>query len=80
VDGPFVEEKDHPNDIDGYVECDVRYFASGQLQRDLNALEGADVWTWDPARRIPDPSSGKRQLPISGTATASSSTRISQGC
>ena len=79
VDGSFVEEKDHPNDIDGYFECDVRYFASGQLQRDLNALEGADVWTWDPARRIPDPSSGSGSC-RSGTATASSSTRISQGC
>src|ERR1700730_9812930 len=37
VDGSFVEEKDHPNDIDGYFECDLRYLASGQLQRDLNA-------------------------------------------
>jgi Family of unknown function (DUF6932) len=64
VNGSFVEEKDHPNDIDGYFECDVRYFASGQLQRDLNASEGADVWTWHPVRRIPDPNSGKRQLPI----------------
>jgi hypothetical protein len=64
VDGSFVEDKDHPNDVDGYFECDVRYFASGRLERDLNALEGADVWTWDPARRIFDPNSVKRQLPI----------------
>ncbi len=64
VDGSFVEEKDHPNDIDGYFECDVRTFASGRIQRDLNALEGADVWTWDPARRIPDSNSAKRQLPM----------------
>src|ERR1700732_4902670 len=28
VDGSFVEDKDHPNDIDGYFECDVRYLAS----------------------------------------------------
>jgi len=59
-----VEDKDHPNDIDGYFECGLRYFASGQLQRDLNTLEGADIWTWDPARRIPDLNSAKRQLPM----------------
>jgi hypothetical protein len=64
VDGSFVEDKDHPNDVDGYFECDLRYLASGALERDLNALEGADVWTWDPARRIFDPNSAKRQLPI----------------
>jgi len=64
VDGSFVEDKDHPNDIDGYFECDLRYFASGQLERDLNALEGADIWTWDPARRRPGPNSAKRQLPM----------------
>lgn len=28
VDGSFVENKDHPNDIDGYFECGLRYFAS----------------------------------------------------
>jgi hypothetical protein len=31
VDGSFVEDKDHPNDIDGYFECDKRYAASRQL-------------------------------------------------
>lgn len=64
VDGSFVEEKDHPNDIDGYFECNIYYYASGHLARDLNTLEGADVWTWDQARRIPDPNSAKRQLPM----------------
>src|SRR5207302_7131057 len=28
VDGSFVENKDHPNDIDGYFPCDVRLYAS----------------------------------------------------
>jgi hypothetical protein len=64
VDGSFVEEKDHPNDIDGYFECDFRYLASGQLQRDLNALDPYKVWTWHPASRRPDPNSAKLQLPM----------------
>jgi hypothetical protein len=29
LDGSFVEAKAHPNDIDGYFECDLHYFASG---------------------------------------------------
>ena len=64
VDGSFVEEKDHPNDIDGYFECDVRYLASGQLQRDLNAIDAYHIWTWDPRSRRPDPDSFKAQLPM----------------
>jgi hypothetical protein len=64
VDGSFVEDKDHPNDIDGYFECPVRYLASGQLQRDLNALDPYKIWTWDPMSRRPDPNSAKRQLPM----------------
>lgn len=31
IDGSFVEEKDHPNDIDGYFECDRRELMSGRL-------------------------------------------------
>ncbi|HEX5415499.1 MAG TPA: hypothetical protein VFZ25_07525 [Chloroflexota bacterium] len=64
VDGSFVEDKDHPHDIDGYFECDVRYFATGQLERDLNALDAYHVWTWNPASRLPDPNFAKRQLPM----------------
>lgn len=64
VDGSFVEDKDYPNDIDGYFECDARYLLSGQLQHDLNALDPYKVWTWSPATRRPDPNSTKRQLPM----------------
>src|SRR5262249_55155983 len=32
IDGSFVEDKDHPNDIDGYFVCDLRHFASGRLE------------------------------------------------
>jgi hypothetical protein len=39
VDGSFVEDKDHPNDIDGYFECDVVELAPGNLQRELNGLD-----------------------------------------
>ena len=64
VNGSFVEDKDHPNDIDGYFECEARYLLSGQLQSDLNALDPYKVWTWGPASRRPDPNSTKRQLPM----------------
>src|SRR5271168_2452909 len=33
ADGSFVEEKDHPNDIDGYFVCDLRMLATGELTR-----------------------------------------------
>ena len=39
LDGSFAEDKPHPNDIDGYFVCDVRRFATGELQRELNALD-----------------------------------------
>jgi hypothetical protein len=64
IDGSFVEDKDHPNDIDGYFESDAHRFASGRLQNDLNALDPYKVWAWHPASRRLDPDSGKRQLPM----------------
>jgi hypothetical protein len=64
LDGSFVEEKDHPNDIDGYFECDLTYFASGQLERDLNVLDQYKVWTWDPHSRRPHRGFAKKQLPM----------------
>lgn len=64
VNGSFAEDKDHPNDIDGYFDCDVRYFASGQLQRELNRLDPFKVWTWDPASRRPAADSVKGLVPM----------------
>jgi|SRR5581483_6499614 len=64
VDGSFVEDKAHPNDIDGYFECDLRYLATGQLERDLNSLDPHKIWTWLPSSRMPEPNSAKRQLPM----------------
>lgn len=64
VNGSFVEDKDHPNDIDGYFECELRRLASGDLERDLNLLDPHKVWTWDPASRRPYRGYPKRQLPM----------------
>lgn len=64
IDGSFVEDKDHPNDIDGYFECELAYLASGELQQDLNRLDPNKVWTWAPASRTPYTNSTKKQLPM----------------
>ncbi len=64
VDGSFAEDKDHPNDIDGYFECDLKQLASGELQRDLNRLDPHKVWTWDPESRRPYRGYPKKQLPM----------------
>ena len=63
IDGSFVEDKNHPNDIDGYFECDLQHLASGRLERELNLLDPHKVWTWDPAARSAR-GVGKRQLPM----------------
>jgi len=62
VDGSFVEDKDHPNDIDGYFVCDLMQLASGDLAQQLNRLDPYKVWTWDPASRRPYRGYPKRQL------------------
>jgi hypothetical protein len=64
IDGSFVEEKAHPNDIDGYFICDARQFWSGEIERKLNSLDPYACWTWDPARRTPYRKYRKKQLPI----------------
>ena len=64
VDGSFAEDKAHPNDIDGYFECDRNFLASGQLQQELNLLDPQKVWTWDPMSRKPYPGYPKMQLPM----------------
>ncbi len=64
ADGSFAEDKDHPNDIDGYFVCDLKQFASGELERELNLLDPHKVWTWDPDQRTASPGYPKRQLPM----------------
>lgn len=64
IDGSFAEDKDHPNDIDGYFVCDRRDLVTGELARELNLLDPHQVWTWDPNSRRPSPGFSKRQLPM----------------
>jgi hypothetical protein len=64
IDGSFVEDKDHPNDIDGYFVCDPHRFASGELQAQLNQIDPEKCWTWDPHARRPYRGYPKRQLPM----------------
>src|SRR5580658_8153494 len=64
ADGSFTEDKDHPNDIDGYFVCGLRELASGELARRLNLLDPGKVWTWDPLSRRPYRGYPKKQLPM----------------
>lgn len=64
IDGSFVEDKDHPNDIDGYFVCELRRLASGALERELNLLDPHKCWTWDPRQRRPYRGYPKKQLPM----------------
>lgn len=64
ADGSFAEDKDHPNDIDGYFVCDLDLLKSGKLARELNLLDPEKVWTWDPASRRPYRGYPKWQLPM----------------
>jgi hypothetical protein len=64
ADGSFAEDKDHPNDIDGYFVCDLDRLKSGELTRELNLLDPGKVWTWDPSSRRPYRGYPKKQLPM----------------
>lgn len=64
IDGSFVEDKDHPNDIDGYFVCDLADISSGRLVNALNRLDPQKVWTWDHSLRRPYPGYPKKQLPM----------------
>jgi hypothetical protein len=64
VDGSFAEDKDHPNDIDGYFECDWQWLISGELQDALNQRDPHRIWSWDPAERRPYRGYPKLQLPL----------------
>jgi hypothetical protein len=62
IGGSFVEEKDHPNDIDGYFMCTARELYSGELERSLNKLDPHASWTWDQAKARPYRGSRKKKL------------------
>ncbi|BBB91089.1 MAG TPA: hypothetical protein PKA28_11015 [Methylomusa anaerophila] len=63
IDGSFVEDKENPNDIDGYFECDYKFFATRQLQDELNRLDPHKTWTWNNESRRSHYISTKKQLP-----------------
>lgn len=64
VNGSFVEDKDHPDDIDGYFECEALEVATDRLQSKLNDLDSYKIWTWDPQSRRPYKNRPKWQLPM----------------
>jgi hypothetical protein len=64
ADGSFAEDKEHPNDIDGYFVCDFAALYTGELLRKLNLIEPSKIWTWDPSSRRPYPGYPKKQLPM----------------
>lgn len=64
LDGSFAEAKPHPNDIDGYFECDLSEFASGYIQRELNKRDPHKIWTWDSSARKSYRGYVKKQLPM----------------
>ena len=64
INGSFVEEKTHPNDIDGYFECERDRLMDGTLQQQLNLLDPHKVWTWSPQSRRRYRGYPKAQLPM----------------
>lgn len=64
ADGSFAEDKDHPNDIDGYFVCGLIQLKTGELVRQLNLLDPYKIWTWDPASRKTYRGYPKKQLPM----------------
>ena len=64
ADGWFAEDKDHPNDIDGYFVCSLDLLKTGVLARRLNLLDPFKVWVWDPASRKAYRGYPKKQLPM----------------
>jgi hypothetical protein len=46
ADGSFAEDKDHPNELDGYFVCSLDLLRTGELSRQLSLLDPDKVWTW----------------------------------
>ena len=62
IDGSFVEDKDHPNDIDGYFVCELQDLYNSVPK--LNQIDPCAVWTWEPNSRTPYKNHAKKQLPM----------------
>ena len=63
IGGSFVEDRNHPHDIDGYFYCDDRDFLSGQLERRPNQIDPHKAWNWDHRSRAPD-ARGRMRYPL----------------
>ncbi len=70
LDGLFVEDKDHPNDIDGYFDPKLSMYDKDDMDKfekiisNLNSLDPHKVWDWDPRSRKPYRGYPKKQLPM----------------
>jgi hypothetical protein len=64
INGSFVEDKDHPNDIDGYFRCARERIGTRELHVTLNARDPYQIWDWGLENRRPHPDSIKMELPM----------------
>lgn len=70
LDGSFVENKDHPNDIDGYFDPHLSILNAvdmvtfQKIVSDLNNLDPHKIWNWDPRSRKAYRGYPKKQLPM----------------
>ncbi|MEZ4742686.1 MAG: hypothetical protein R3B45_09595 [Bdellovibrionota bacterium] len=69
-DGSFVEDKDHPNDIDGYFDPHLSTDSLEEMETfktlicQLNDLDPNKIWNWDPTKRKKYRGYPKAQLPM----------------
>ncbi len=70
INGSFVEDKDHPNDIDGYFDPGLSMYDKNDIIKfqsivsQLNDLDQYKIWNWDPLSRKPYRGYPKAQLPM----------------
>lgn len=64
IGGSFVEDIDHPNDIDGYFTCDPSRWISGEIKATLNRLDPDHIWEWDSSARKRHPDAAVPKIPM----------------
>ncbi len=68
IAGSFVENKAHPNDLDGFFECHPSKFLLGEWERELVEASGFDgaseVWTWNEVAKTATADGLTRKLPM----------------
>ena len=63
IGGSFVEDRNHPHDIDGYFYCEDQEFLTGRLEERLKQLDPHGAWNWDHRSRTPD-ARGRMRYPL----------------